>query len=180
MPAPGAGRGGAKLWLPLLLKRMKGPGMYIVPSVRLALPDEAGRIALMSREYIELDLGWSWRRERVLAAMADPATNVAVAHGSAGLLGFGIMEYGEQHAHLALLAVAPACRRQGVGAGLAGWLEASARVAGLEHIRLEAREDNPGAVAFYRRLGFEVVGRRTGYYAGVLDAIRMEKKLRGG
>lgn len=153
--------------------------MFIVPTIRLALPDEAARIALMSREYIEFDLGWSWRRERVLQAMADPATNVAVAHaGNGGLLGFGIMEYGEQHAHLALLAVAPPYQRQGAGARLMAWLEAPARLAGLEKIRLEARADNLGALAFYRHLGFAATGRSAGYYGGVMDAVRMEKSLR--
>lgn len=153
--------------------------MFIVPTIRLALPDDAARIALMSREYIEFDLGWSWRRGRVLQAMADPATNVAVAHGgNGGLLGFGIMEYAEQHAHLALLAVAPPYRRHGMGARLVSWLEAPARLAGLEAIRLEARADNPGALAFYRQLGFSATGRSAGYYGGVMDAVRMQKSLR--
>jgi ribosomal protein S18 acetylase RimI-like enzyme len=152
--------------------------MYVVPTVRLAVPDEAIRIALMSREYIEFDLGWSWRRERVLSALADPATNVAVAPGERGLIGFGIMQYGDQDAHLALLAVAPALRRRGAGARLVAWLEAPARVAGLEKVRLELRADNPDALSFYRRQGFEVTGRVPGYYGGVMDAIRMEKSLR--
>jgi ribosomal protein S18 acetylase RimI-like enzyme len=74
--------------------------------------------------------------------------------------------------------VAPALRRRGAGARLVAWLEAPARVAGLEKVRLELRADNPDALSFYRRQGFEVTGRVPGYYGGVMDAIRMEKSLR--
>lgn len=154
--------------------------MYIVPTIRLARAQDALRIACMSRDFIEEGLGWSWRRDRVLRALDDPATNVAVAQGDAGVLGFGIMEYGEHQAHLSLLAVLPSRRRQGAGARLLQWLEQPARVAGLEKIRLEARADNLDALAFYRRMGFEATGRAAGYYGGVVDAVRLEKSLRGG
>ncbi len=154
--------------------------MFVVPAIRLARPQDAAGIALMSRDHIETDLGWSWRRDRVLQALADPAVNVAVLQIDQGLVGFGIMEYGEHHAHLALLAVAPTHRRRGVGARLVDWLQKPAQLAGLEKIRLELRADNPGALAFYRRLGFEATGRSAGYYGGVVDAIRMEKSLRVG
>lgn len=153
--------------------------MFVLPAIRLAQPQEAAAIAYMSRDHIEADLGWSWRRERVLQAMADPCTNVAVLHGEPGVLGFGIMEYGELHAHLALLAVAPLQRRRGAGARLVAWLQKPAELAGLEKIRLEVRADNPGALAFYQRQGFDLTGRSAGYYGGVVDALRLEKRLRG-
>ena len=152
--------------------------MFIVPAIRLALPDDAAGIARMSRDLIEDGLDWSWRRERVLRAMADIATNVVVAHDGQTLTGFGIMEYGDQHAHLALLAVAPPYRQRRVGSRIVAWLEEPARIAGLEKIRLEARADNPGALVFYRRLGFEAISRAVGYYGGEIDAIRFEKPLR--
>ncbi|NML17225.1 GNAT family N-acetyltransferase [Azohydromonas caseinilytica] len=154
--------------------------MFIVPAIRLALPDDAAGIARMSREFIEDGLDWSWRRERVLRAMADPAVNVVVAHDGRTLTGFGIMEYGDLHAHLALLAVAPPYRQRRVGSRLVAWLEQPARIAGLEKVRLEARADNPGALLFYRRLGFEATGRAAGYYGGEIDAVRFEKSLRLG
>jgi ribosomal protein S18 acetylase RimI-like enzyme len=134
----------------------------------------------MSREFIEDGLDWSWRRERVLRAMADPAVNVVVAHDGRTLTGFGIMEYGDLHAHLALLAVAPPYRQRRVGSRLVAWLEQPARIAGLEKVRLEARADNPGALLFYRRLGFEATGRAAGYNRGEIDAVRFEKSLRLG
>jgi ribosomal protein S18 acetylase RimI-like enzyme len=48
---------------------------------------------------------------------------------------------------------------------------------GLECVALEVRRDNPGAVEFYRHNGYEAVGSMPGYYSGVLDAMRLEKRL---
>ena len=151
--------------------------MIIVPQVSLAAAADARRIAEMSRDHVESGLGWSWTPARVLKAIHDSSTNVAVVREKGGVLGFGIMRYGEQRAHLTLLAVLPAERRRGLGAVLVSWLEQSARIAGLEFVQLEARADNPGAIAFYRALGYEPAGSQPGYYRGEVDATRFEKRL---
>ncbi len=152
--------------------------MILVPSITLAAPAHAQAIAEMSRDHIEYGLGWSWTRARVHKAIAEPATNVAVAREREALLGFGIMRYGERKAHLVLLCVAPAHRKRGLGALLLEWLEKCAATAGLEHIQLEARADNPVAVAFYQGQGYACDGRVSGYYRGVIDAVRLRKQLR--
>jgi [ribosomal protein S18]-alanine N-acetyltransferase len=103
---------------------------------------------------------------------------VVVARERGALAGFGIMKYGDDDAHLLLLAVAPALRRRGVGTVLLQWLERTARVAGLRAIRLELRTANDAARAFYRRHGFEETGQMSGYYQGLEDATRMMKPLR--
>ena len=149
--------------------------MLATPDIRLAVPDDARHIAQMSRDYIEHGLGWSWRPARVLRAMREPSTNVVVAHKHDAVSGFGIMQYGEDTAHLALLAVLPAARHQNLGARLVAWLEQSARVAGIKHIRLEARVDNHSAIAFYQRLAYRQSGKIAGYYDGVVDAVQLEK-----
>jgi ribosomal protein S18 acetylase RimI-like enzyme len=152
--------------------------MILIPSVRLATPHDAPRIAGMSREYIEYGLGWSWDRERVLKAIHESSTNVAVVHEEDRVLGFGIMQYGEQRAHLSLLGVQVIHRRRGLATLLLAWLEKSAVVAGIERIQLEARSDNAAALAFYGKQGYRPIGIVTGYYRGVVDAMRLEKKLR--
>ena len=134
-------------------------------------------IAEMSRDYIEHGLGWSWTPARVLAAVNDRSTNTAVLHEHAMLLGFGIMHYGDETAHLSLLAVRPNQQQRGLGAQLIAWLEKPALVAGIERIRLEARADNPNAIGFYRKQGFKESGRIAGYYRGSVDAVRLEKRL---
>jgi len=151
--------------------------MVVIPNVRLATPADALSIAEMSRRYIEHGLGWSWTRSRVLWAMRDSSTNVAVVHETGALAGFGIMHYGEQSAHLSLLAVYPTRRRRGLAARLLSWLEKCAETAGIEHVLLEARADNPGAISFYQRCGYQSTHTIAGYYRGVLDAVRLQKRL---
>jgi hypothetical protein len=80
--------------------------------IRLALPDDARSIAKMSRDYIENGLGWSWTEARVLRAIRDKSTNVAVVHDCGYVLGFGIMAYGDNTAHLVLPGVHKTHRRE--------------------------------------------------------------------
>ncbi|MBX3621678.1 MAG: GNAT family N-acetyltransferase [Rhizobacter sp.] len=145
--------------------------------ISLALPDDATAIAALSRRTIEQGLEWRWTPRRVLDSMADADTNVVVARQGTDLLGFAVMRYGDDDAHVLLLATQPRCRRQGVGSALLAWLEATARVAGITTLRLEARSANAGARAFYRHHGFDEVDRRSGYYQGVEDAVRLRKRL---
>ncbi len=151
--------------------------MLVLPDIRLALPADARHIAELSRDNIEHGLDWSWTATRVLHAIHDPSTNVAVVLKRDQVRGFGIMHYGDETAHLALLAVDPTQRHQHLGARLLAWLEQSARSAGINHIRLEARADNRAAIAFYAKLGFTQSGTVPGYYEGVIDAVQMGKTL---
>jgi ribosomal-protein-alanine N-acetyltransferase len=148
-----------------------------VPAIRLATPADASVIADMSRAYIEHGLGWSWREPRVLHAIRDRATNVAVMTQADTIVGFGIMQYRDVTAHLALCAMLPSHRHRGLGSQLVSWLERPARIAGVERVRVEARADNDNALSFYRRLGFEPVKTVAGYYSGMVDAVQLEKKL---
>jgi ribosomal-protein-alanine N-acetyltransferase len=151
--------------------------MIAAPAIRLGTSRDAMLIAQMSRDHIEQGLGWSWTPMRVQAAVRDAATNVAVICGQRSIAGFGIMHYGDDCAHLALLAVHPDERHHGLGASLLAWLEKPASVAGIVRIRLEARADNPAAIGFYRRQGYVEIGRVGGYYRGAVDAVRLEKLL---
>ena len=151
--------------------------MLSIPDIRLAAARDARPIAELSRDTIEQGLPWSWTPERVRAAICDPAINVVVAQWRDAIAGFGIMQYADDTAHLALLAVHPLQRHRGLGARMVRWLEASARIAGIQQIRLEARADNRSAIAFYRSLQFVPLGEVAGYYQHGIDAVQLEKKL---
>lgn len=151
--------------------------MIIVPTIRLATLRDARAIAELSRDQIEAGLAWSWTPERVRASIRNAATNVVVAMEGIALVGFGIMVYGDEKAHLSLLAVSPQRRDHGVGARLLDWLEKSARTAGIERIELEARADNLGALAFYGLRGYARYDVVHGYYQGRIDAYRLAKRL---
>ena len=152
--------------------------MTLDPPIHLAEPRDAAEIAAMSRDLIEQGLPWGWRPARVLRAIRDPDTNVAVIRSDSALAGFGIMEYLETDAYLVLLAVRRASQRTGMGSALLRWLEASAAAAGAQRVRLEARRDNVPARSFYNEHGYHEVAIRQGRYCGVADGIQLEKWLR--
>lgn len=135
-------------------------------------------IAQLSRTQIEAGLPWRWTPARVARAIADRNVNVVVVRDGAALLGFGIMQYADDAAHLLLLAVHPGHRRSGIGTALLGWLEKVARTAGIGAIRLETPGDNAAARAFYRRHGYREGRRVAGMYCGIKDGVLLERDLR--
>jgi [ribosomal protein S18]-alanine N-acetyltransferase len=151
--------------------------MIDASDIRLALLSDAGRIAAMSRDYIEDGLGWNWSAARVARSIRDCATNVVLAEANSDLAGFGIMKYLDDDAHLLLFAVKPIYRRRGIGTRLLRWLEQSAATAGTELIFLEARKSSAIARAFYRGQGYRELAVLPGYYSGREDAVRIGKDL---
>jgi ribosomal-protein-alanine N-acetyltransferase len=146
-------------------------------TVRFATRDDAANIAAMSRDEIERGLSWSWTEGRVANAISNPETNVIVAGPAGALIGFGIMVYRDETAHLSLFAVARPHRRQGVGSALLEWLEAVAREAAVQRIRVECRRSNDAARNFYGEHGYHELAIVRRYYRGVEDAIALEKHL---
>ncbi len=146
-------------------------------SIRLARRRDVTTIAGMSRVLIESGLGWSWTPQRVGRALADSATNVIVAEQAKRVVGFALMKYLEEHAHLLLFAVAADQQRRGIGRALWQWLERTARVAGIGTVHLEVRARNVSARHFYRTLGFTEAEVLRGYYRGIEPALRMRCTL---
>lgn len=159
----------------------------------LARVSEAPLLAQMSREYIEHGLNWRWQaaqirgliRDTESAALCartqvlrqhDPVAPTAYRHGD--VLGFGIMTYGLESAHLMLLAVLPRARRRNIASNLLDWLEETAITAGVSRIELEVRAANTGARAFYRERGYHERDYLVGYYSGQESAFRMARNLR--
>lgn len=147
-------------------------------TVRLAQPRDAHAIALMSRDLVESGLGWKYDAAHVLRAMRNPDTLAPVACDRGRIAGFGLMEFGEERAHLVLLAVRPAQRRLGIGRRLLDWLVESARTAGIASLHLELRAGNEAAQRFYRAMGFDETIVVPGYYRGREAALRMIRVLR--
>ncbi|HSD44282.1 MAG TPA: GNAT family N-acetyltransferase [Burkholderiales bacterium] len=148
--------------------------------LRLATLDDAAEIAAMSRDLIEMGLGWTWTAARVARNIRSASTLTVVAGAPGRLAGFAIMYFGDEHAHLSLLAVRPQWQRAGLGRRLVGWLEESALTAGIGTVRLELRASNRAARRFYARLGFAEVARVPAYYGGVETAVRMSRDIRRG
>ena len=146
-------------------------------SLRLARAAEAATIANFSRDLIEYGLRWRWTPERVAANIRAPNVNVLVACTRGNIAGFAIMRYGDDDAHLDLLAVAPPYRLLGIGRQLLEWLEKCAVVAGIFSVTLEVRAGNEGAQLFYKRMGYRPLAHVPGYYQGIEAALRMGRDL---
>lgn len=146
----------------------------------LARLADAGEIARIARDEIEDGLGWTWTPRRVAASVRRRDALVVVAHAATRIVGFAIMRYGDDEAHLDLLGVAHEWRRRGLGRRLVEWVEEPALVAGITDVVLEVRESRRDARAFYERLGYRVLGRMAGYYQGREAALRMGRDLTRG
>jgi ribosomal-protein-alanine N-acetyltransferase len=147
------------------------------PSLRLARPADAAAIASLSRDLIEYGLRWRWTPMRIAASIRAPNANVLVACIYGKIVGFAIMRYGDDVAHLDLLAVAPPYRRRGVGRQLLAWLEKCAVVAGIFSVALEVRAGNEEAQLFYKRMGYRTLAHLPGYYQDIEAALRMGRDL---
>ena len=74
------------------------------------------------------------------------------------------------------VAVSPALRRRGIARAL--FAEIERRLPEIDELFLEVRASNSGAIALYRTLGFEQVGRRPNYYLDPReDALILRKEL---
>lgn len=140
---------------------------------------DASRLAAMSEAHVEAGLKPAWGAARIRWHVRDAESVVLTARLQAMVAGFAIMRYGEDVAHLNLLAVDPAHRRRGIARALVRWLEETALTAGTFVIGLELRAGNEPARALYRALGYHELGQIAGYYQGVESAIRMMRDVRG-
>lgn len=105
-----------------------------------------------------------------------------VATWQGDVVGFivgGLEDTGEEiYGHICNLAVAPACRRQGIARHLVEREEHQFAVELATGVQLEVRVSNRDAQRFYRRLGYRAVLRFAGYYANGEDALVMMKWFR--
>ena len=139
---------------------------------------DAARLARLARDLIEAGLGWGYRAQRISELIADRDTVTLVARDRGHVVGFAVMRFGDERAHLVLLAVEPAHQRRRVARRMIEWLVDSARVAGMTSVHVELRARNAAAFAFYRSLGFVETFRVPGYYRGRETAVRMLRMLR--
>ncbi len=111
-------------------------------------------------------------REHMAAASAVDLVLIAedggVPVGFASLRLIPQIESDSPHAELSDLFVEARRRREGIGRALMAFAERTAREHGSPHLFLVTGFDNPGAQAFYRRIGFAD------------HAVQMQKDLGGG
>jgi ribosomal-protein-alanine N-acetyltransferase len=146
--------------------------------IELARRADAAALAHMSARYVEYGLRPAWTAVRLLWHIRDADSVVLTARSASALAAFAIMRFGDERAHLNLLAVEPAWRRRGLARALLTWLEESALTAGTFTVSLELRAGNAAARAFYAALGYQEYGEIRGYYQGVETALRLRRDVR--
>ena len=119
----------------------------------------------------------SWTRQSFASELGLAWSNVQVAEdvGDGTVVGLLVWWLVAGEIQLQNLATRSDRQRRGVGAWLMAHLLEEAEKLGATRIQLEVRSSNVAALALYRKLGFEVVGERPGYYdAGEEDAVLMD------
>lgn len=139
---------------------------------------DAVEIAELSRTYIEYDLEWDYTPAKISELIKNKDKNVVVAREDHQLAGFGVMTYREADANLDLLAVKIRYRYQGIGRQIVQWLEKVALTAGIFNVYVQVRAINTGAIKFYKKLGYQTLTERQGYYRGKETALILSKDLR--
>lgn len=81
-----------------------------------------------------------------------------------GLLGYAGVYCTAEEGEITNVAVEPSARRQGVGRALLTELLASLEARGIARAVLEVRVSNAAAIGLYERMGFQIAGRRRGFY----------------
>ncbi len=146
--------------------------------VEFAKVSDVTEIGNLSKKYIEHDLGWRYTPEKLKSVIRNKTKNIVVARKGNKLVGFGIMTYHEEQANLDLLAVKMIYRRRGIGKKIVKWLEEVALTAGIFNIFVQARKINDDAIKFYKKLGYEIIDEKSGYYRGQETGVIMSKNIR--
>ncbi len=99
--------------------------------------------------------------------------------GASELLGYCLvlMSAATRLARIYSIAVLPTARGHGIGEQLIKTAEHEAASAGRILMRLEVREDNSGAIALYKRLGYRQFGTYRDYYEDHGTALRFERRI---
>lgn len=81
--------------------------------------------------------------------------------------------------HIIRIAVAPQFRQRGVATGLLQYCFRLAKEKQVTSVYIEVRPSNIPAIALYKKLGFQLIGRRPNYYSeSSEDALVMEKNVK--
>jgi ribosomal-protein-alanine N-acetyltransferase len=129
-----------------------------------ARPEHAPAMALTHAEGFEI--GWS--PHDIVGCLTAPGGFglIAAEDGgqAAGVAGFVLARVMAGEAEILTLAVAPRCRRRGVGRALLDAASLMAEQRGAQAMFLEVASDNAAALALYVLAGFSQAGVRRGYY----------------
>jgi ribosomal-protein-alanine N-acetyltransferase len=108
-----------------------------------------------------------WSRDEVeqLIRQREVVSDAALTGRGKTLLGFVMSRIAPPEAEILTIAVDPAQRGRGIGRALLSHHLSRLAASGINQVFLEVDEGNGPALKLYKRLGFQKVGQRPGYYA---------------
>lgn len=119
-----------------------------------------------------------WSENSVRSELSNPLSLWLVAKEDGRVIGYVGSQSVLPEADVMNLAVAPDCRKKGIGRALMTALIAQLRSRGVTALFLEVRVGNLPAQSLYQSLGFVEVGRRPKYYVNPIeDALILRKEL---
>ncbi|MGQ9858383.1 MAG: ribosomal protein S18-alanine N-acetyltransferase [Thermodesulfobacteriota bacterium] len=138
----------------------RGPGWFL----RAMEPGDLPQVMEIERASFRSP----WSEGMFRDELANPLSRAVVAQKAEGgprfILGYICAWFVAGEVHIMNLATCPGARRRGVARDLLRWVVTEGAESGASRVFLEVREFNQGAQALYASEGFQVVGRRPGYY----------------
>jgi len=144
--------------------------------IRDSRPEEFETLWRIDQECFPPGIAYSQQELRVYMRRRTSFTLVAARRADRGISGF-IVACSGVTGHIITIDVIPEVRRSGLGSLLLRAAEDRLRVAGSQTVSLETAVDNTGALSFYKRHGYSVVGTYPRYYSNGVDALVLQKEL---
>lgn len=123
----------------------------------------------------------AWTESQISGLVADPSSWLELGRQGDRLVAFALCRQAADEVELLLCAVDAGVRRRGLGRALVMQSADRSRGRGAGRLFLEVRDGNAAALGLYMASGFELSGRRPGYYrtsAGEsIDAITLSMRL---
>ncbi len=139
--------------------------------IKFLTPSEVPEIVALD----QICLGSLWTAEAYLREIDSPNSSLVILRllsskfeqhpeHSDHIVGMACLWSIVEEAHITLLGIHPDYRRQGLGQLLLLTLLEDAIARQLEWATLEVNVNNVAAIELYQKLGFQVAGKRKGYY----------------
>jgi len=156
---------------------MIAPIPQIPVAVRSMGHDDLSQVSDIERRSYEFPWSHGVFRDCLLAGY-----NCIVLERGEHIVGYGILSIAAGEAHILNLCTDPHYRKLGYATRLLEAILVRARLAEVKEVFLEVRPSNAGALALYRKNGFQHIANRPAYYQaddGREDAAVLRLKLPG-
>lgn len=142
---------------------------------------EADLPAVAELESLCFPAPWS---ENALKMLLGQEGSGIVCRENGRVVAYGGVFWGCDEGQITNVAVRPEFRRRGYGEAILSGLLSLAKERGCAEVSLEVRVSNEGAIALYRKAGFETVGIRKHFYTrpnedAMVMVLRLDPEERG-